>query len=237
MIEKLLVLIEMQKCDDIIGEKEILTKTLPEELSSLKNNLKIKNEEVEDLKEKLEDNLKNQRLKELKIKENIEKMNKYKNQLLAVKTNKEYKALNSEITHLENQNTKTDDEIIDFMEDEANLRALLDETRKLQKEAEEKLKANQEKLEKRIRDVELEIEKYREKRNLLADKIPTQIVKRYAALIKNKNRKAVVFNINNACGGCGFNIRPQMIIELKDGQSLIYCENCGRILVDNSENE
>ena len=116
MIKDLEILVKMQAFDDEISERQMLLQTLPEELNTLKTSLEEANRVLTETKHSLEENLKNQKLKELEIKDNIEKMNKYKNQLLTVKTNKEYKALNSEISHLEGKNNEIDDEIIVFME-------------------------------------------------------------------------------------------------------------------------
>lgn len=231
MIKELKILVKMQECDDIIGEKEILTKQLPEELNNLKQNLETANNNLAETENALEENLKTQKLKELDIKANNEKIEKYKNQLLTIKTNKEYKALNSEVSHLENKNSETDDELIVLMEEEVNIIAQLEIDKKEQKKADDELKANEEKLRKKIEDVEKGIAEYRNKRNILAKELNPQLVRRYALLIKNKNRKAVVFSDNNACGGCGYNIRPQLIIEINEGQKIINCENCGRLLV------
>jgi len=231
MIKELKILVNMQECDDIIGEKEILTKQLPEELSNLKQNLKTANNNLAETENSLDENLKSQKLKELDIKANNEKIEKYKNQLLTIKTNKEYKALNSEVSHLENKNSEIDDELIILMEEEVNINSQLEIDKKNQKKADDELKANEEKLRKKIEDVEKDIAEYRNKRNILAKELKPQLVRRYALLIKNKNRKAVVFSDNNACGGCGYNIRPQLIIEINEGQKIINCENCGRILV------
>ncbi|OQX71891.1 MAG: hypothetical protein B6D62_01005 [Candidatus Cloacimonas sp. 4484_275] len=231
MNQQLELLIKMQKCDDIIGEKEKLKKKLPEELNSLKENLKKAVQEVEESKKLLEENLKAQNLKEMDIRENKDKIAKYKNQLLTIKTNKEYKALNSEISHLEAENSQIDDELIELMEEESQLRKQLKEREEVKKTAEDNLKANEDKLNKKIESVTAEIEKVREERNSYAKNLPRSIIKRYAALIKHKNRKAVVFNENNACSGCGFQIRPQLVIEINEGNRIISCENCGRILV------
>lgn len=236
MKEELEILVEMQKKDDVIGEKKVLTKTLPEQLSSLKHNLTKADEDLKEVKHNLEENLKDQKLKELKIKENIEKTNKYKNQLLTIKTNKEYKALNSEISHLEASNSSVDDDIIELMEQEAELREERKETELRFKSAQDELKQNEEKLKKRIKEVEDQIKKIREERNEIAKKLKTSLVKRYAALIKHKGRKAVAYKINNACSGCGYKIRPQMIIEIDKGEKVVYCENCSRILVYEPQN-
>lgn len=232
---ELQVLIDMQKIDDVIGEKQILTKKLPEELSSLLTTLSETSKNFEKVKTILEENKKKQKQNELNIKDNNEKIAKYKNQLLEIKTNKEYKALNSEIGHLEKEKSDVDDKILDLMEQESNIKIQLKEAKTTHELAEKNLKENEEKLKKRISDVEKEIVDLRAKRNSLAKHLPTNLVKRYAALIKNKNRKAVVFNINNACSGCGYKIRPQLLIELKGANKHISCENCGRMLVNKPE--
>ena len=231
MKEQLEILIQMQKLDKIIGEKNILTKELPQQLNSLRQSLKDANETVTASKSEFDENQKNQKLKELDIADHNVKIAKYKNQLLTIETNKEYKALNSEINHLEKKNSEIDDELIGLMEVEAELKERLEEENKTQKNASDELKANEEKLEKEIQVVKKEIEELKSKRNILAKGLPRELIRRYASLIKNKNRKAVVFNDKNACSGCGYNIRPQVAIDIKEGNSVIYCESCGRILV------
>ena len=230
-MKELEILIKMQQCDDIIGEKEILMQELPRELSSIKNDLEKANIQLSETEQKLEENITMQKLKELDIQSNIVKINKYKEQLLTIKTNKEYKALNSEVSHLENKNSETDDILIELMEEEANIRTQLTGDKRKQEIADGILKANEEKLNNKIKQVQKEIEQIRDERNEFAAKLPRQILKRYASLIKNKNRKAVVFNENNACSGCGFNIRPQLVIEINNKNRLVNCESCGRILV------
>ena len=231
MKEQLEILIQMQKLDTVIGEKNILTKELPQQLNSLKQSLKDADETVAATKSELEENLKDQKLKELDIADNNTKIAKYKNQLLTIETNKEYKALNSEINHLEKKNSKIDDELIGLMEAEAEIKEHIEKEEKTQLNASNELKANEDKLEKEIQEVKKEIEELKNKRNGKAKDLPNSIIRRYAALIKNKNRKAVVFNDNNACSGCGYTIRPQVAIDIKEGISVIYCESCGRILV------
>ncbi len=231
MKKQLEILIQMQKFDTVIGDKNILTKELPQQLNSLKQSLKDADEAAAATKVELDENLKDQKLKELDIADNNTKSDKYKNQLLTIETNKEYKALNSEINHLEKLNSEIDDDLIGLMEVESELKERLEEEKKAQKKASDELKANEEKLEKEIGEVQKDIKDLKGKRNVLAMKLPRDLIRRYAALIKNKNRKAVAFNENNACSGCGYTIRPQVAIDIKEGESVIYCESCGRILV------
>lgn len=231
MDEKLIILIKMQELDDVIGEKVILTRDLPQELSSLKQNMENANTKLAETVNSLDENLKTQKLKELEIRSNKDKIDKYKNQLLTIQTNKEYKALNSEVSHLESANTAIDDEIINLMEEEATIRAEKETDNVTQQKAENELKANEEILKQKINAVDKDIIEIRSKRNALAKGLSTPMVRRYAALIKNKNRKAVVFNENGTCSGCHYKIRPQMLIEIREGNNVLNCESCGRMLV------
>jgi predicted nucleic acid-binding Zn-ribbon protein len=209
----------------------LLTKALPNELSALKKNVKDAHEQLAQTKKMIEENVKNQKTKEMDIQSNIEKINKYKNQLLSIKSNKEYKALNSEISHLEKKNSEIDDLRVDLMEEEEMLREQLKTHADISKKADNELQANQDRIEKQIEDVQKDIENLKEKRNKLAYSLPKSIIKRYALLIKHKDRKAVAHNHNGACSACGFRIRPQLIIEINKGEAIESCENCGRMLV------
>lgn len=231
MIKDLQILVEMQKLDDVIAEKVDLTVALPKQLSGMKTAVKEADEKVEEIKFNVDENRKTQKLKELEIKSNIEQMGKYKNQLLSVQTNKEYKALNSEVTHLEKLNSGIDDNILQLMELENSLKEEMEAAKKVQAATHADLKANEDKLNLQINSETKEITKMRSKRNSLAKDLPRNTVKRYAALIKTRNRKAVVFNLADKCGGCGFSLRPQMMIELKKADKIINCENCGRMLI------
>ncbi|MDY6915330.1 MAG: C4-type zinc ribbon domain-containing protein [Candidatus Cloacimonadota bacterium] len=237
MIDELKILVKMQKIDDEIGEKEKKKKELPKQLKSLKENVENANYEVQKLKEELDENLKTQKKKELEIQENKGKIDKYKNQLLTIKTNKEYKALNSEINFLGNKNNEIDDVRVELMEEEEQLREDKTVADKEKIRADAELEAKEKKLEAQIEEVTKNIEELRSQRNELAKNLPRQLIKRYGALIKNKGRKAVVFNENNACGGCGFKIRPQLQIDINEGNRIISCENCGRIIVSQNAKE
>ena len=231
MSNQIEILIKMQQFDDMITERNELMKELPKELNSLRNKLDVTKDELSTAEQNLEENQKDQKLKELDIQTNNERIAKYKNQLLSIETNKEYKALNSEIHHLEDKNSQIDDILLEMMDEEQRLKKELIEAKENFNNAEAELKANEKRLEDKIELVKKEIDEIRAQRNKIAVELPKSMIKRYGALIKNKNRKAVVFNINDACSGCGFKVRPQLIIEINQGNKVVQCESCGRMLV------
>ena len=233
MVKILISLIRMQRYDDIIGEKEILKKRLPMQLEELEKNVNKAKKNYEDVKKELNTNLMNRDKLELEQETNKEQINKYETQLSMIKTNKEYKALNNEIDILKEKNVAIDDQILEMIDQEEGLKEVLQEKKKELDAAQGELDEKQDLLRKQIISVDKEIEQTRAKRNEIAKTLPTNIVTRYASLIKNKNRKAVVFlNSNNGCGGCGFSVRAQLLIDITRKDCIISCESCGRMIVD-----
>ncbi len=236
MKDDLRILVEMQALDTEIGKREILKQLLPAELKSLLESVRNTEDDLTAAKDRLNENRKTQKLKDVDIQTNIKTMGKYEDQLLAIKNNKEYKALNSEINHLKEKNTAIDDEILELMEIENKLKEELAEAEEEVNKAKAELAKNEDRLKKRINELDSEIEERKNERSVLAQDLPRTLVRRYVSLIKAKDRKAVVFMENNACGGCGFQLRPQLVIEIERENKIISCESCGRIIVRKPEN-
>ena len=225
------ILIRMQRIDDKISELENLKEKLPKQLEQLITNVKKTTDLIEAINKKLAANQNQQRTKENEVATNNNLKKKYMQQLDGIKTNKEYKALNSQIVTLTDKNTQIDTEIIALLDEEAKIKKQKDEAEILNKKAKENLTANEVILKKEIDKANSDIENYKAERMELAKQVLPVNLKKYILLIKNKNRKAVVYCHNNACSGCGFHIRPQILIELSNPVKIIYCENCSRILV------
>ncbi len=236
MIDQLKVLLAMQELDAEIGTREVLKEDLPAELKNLIESVQNAEDDLTAAKDRLNENKKTQKLKDVDIQTNKKTMDKYANQLLAIKNNKEYKALNSEINHLKEKNSEIDDQILELMEIENKLKEEVVEAEEDVKKAKGELGKNEDRLKKRINELDAEIEERKNERSELAKQLPRTLVKRYVNLIKAKDRKAVVFLEKNACGGCGFKIRPQLVIEIERGDKVVSCESCGRLVVRKPEN-
>lgn len=79
--------------------------------------------------------------------------------------------------------------------------------------------------------IDHEIKQYLRKRKTALKDIPEPLYKEYRALRKRKRGQAVATLKGNACSLCGVSQTTSSVQEIKDGQSLIHCSNCGRILV------
>ncbi len=233
MIEKLMTLARMQKLDDEIGRCRELQKVLPKQLHTLIQDVdsaSAKTQETSTVKEGI---VKRQHELESEIKHNNELKLKYGNQLADIKTNKEYKALNSEIASLTQKNSDIESTLIELMETETEINKQLAVCQDELKAAEKRKAEKEDDLRQQISELDGKIEALRKKRTELALTLHADsLVKQYGNLIKNKSNQAVAYNQNGACSGCGFVIRPQIRIELELRKKIHNCESCGRILMN-----
>jgi len=236
MIEKLKTLACMQKYDDEIGRCRELQKILPQQLNTLIRDVETSTARIMEIQNVKEGILKRQRELEGEIKRNNDLKLKYGNQLADIKTNKEYKALNSEIANLTQKNSDIESQLLELMDTETEINKQLNTCQNELKEAEIRKRDKEDDLRKQISELDGKIETLRNQRNDLARSLYSDaLVKLYGNLIKNKNNQAVAYNINGACGGCGFVIRPQIRIELDLRKKIHNCESCGRILMNRFE--
>jgi len=232
MIERLRTLARMQKFDDEIGRCRELQKILPQQLYALieaVDSAQAKLLQTETVRSGI---VKRQKELEVEIKHNQDLIRKYGNQLADIKTNKEYKALNSEIASLTQKNKEIEDMLLELMETESELKKETEKDKQELAVAEKAKSAKESDLRAQIAALDGNIEELRSQRNDLARGLPIPLIKQYSNLIKYKNNIAVAYNNNGACGGCGFVIRPQMRIELDLRRKIISCESCGRLLIN-----
>jgi len=231
MLKDLEILCEMQKFDDKIHTSIKKKEKLPRLLNELEEKVKKEEEGIANIRQRLEQNRHEQKRLELDIAENNELINRYERQLLEVKTNKEYKALNSEITTVKAQNAQIEEQLIELMEEETTLEK---EQKNLGVEAakhKKELEVEKEKIQKEIDFLDKEIAENEKKKKEVAKNISELLYRRYERLIKHKSGKAIASIENGVCSGCHLRIRPQIIVEVSRQDSIVTCENCSRILV------
>ncbi len=234
ILDQLKTLVEMQKLDNNIGGYRILQEELPKQLSDI---IEREVQATADLlaveTERAELN-KKQRDLEGDIKEFVEKEKKYSSQLADIKTNKEYKAINSEIVYVKEKISELESQQLELMDQEGEIKERIAIARKELDDAEAAKREREGELRNKIESLDEEIEKTRAQRNAIAASLPTQIIKQYGNMIRLKNNMAVATSKDGSCSACGVVLRPQIRIELQLFKRIIPCENCGRILVDSS---
>ena len=158
---------------------------------------------------------------------------RYKQQLENVKNDREYKALAKEVEFQELEiqlhNKKIKEAKIAVEQKQATLDASTSVIEKKEKDLENKRKE----LEEIIAKTEKEEGDLMKKSEKAASKIEERLVKAYNR-IRNayRNGLSVVTIERDSCGGCFNQVPPQLQLEIRLRKKMIFCEHCGRMLVD-----
>ena len=169
-------------------------------------------------------------LKEVQRKSLLGKIDDYSSKLLTVKKNEEYKAIQNEIALVKSQVNKVDDEIIDFeidLEDrdasvkllEADLKKAQDDLATYQKQSTEAKAGEEAKLEELAHSL-LNAEAV----------INPDIREQYQRVIRQRGAEAMAVVESVACMGCNMSVTSQMLNDLINCDTLVFCRSCGRIL-------
>ena len=158
-----------------------------------------------------------------------QKISKYREQQLAVKTNDQYKALVHEIEFAQKDIQANEDRILELMED-------ADNKAKQVKAAEAELKAETAEIEKEkiiAHDKAAEDEKllteWRGKRDQLRSGVSDDLLRHYERVAKFR-RTGISEVRDSRCMECQVLLRPQMFAEVRAGNKPVMCESCQRVL-------
>lgn len=230
-------LLELQKIDLQLLSLEKAKGNLPQRLAELKQRLSNSAVKLEETKAKLVLLERDRRALEGAISLAKERKKKYETQLYSVKTNKEYDAITLEI--------ETTEKEID--ESETKVLVLLDEEKKLTEEISSQQMASQQ-LDQEVHEQEAELNLLLEEtknqfaeltsmRASLAQGVKPNLLRTYERILRSREDSAVVQLARGGCGGCGTRIPPQRMMEIRELKQIFYCENCGRILVWQEDEE
>jgi predicted nucleic acid-binding Zn-ribbon protein len=165
-----------------------------------------------------------------------QKIRKYRDQSLEVKTNEQYKALLSEIQFAEQEIRRHEDKILEGMiateaneatvkQTEAELKAATAEIEKEKADARARTAADEKQL------AELEA-----RRAELRAAIPENVLRHYDRVFKLRG-SAIAEAREGKCSACQVMLRPQVYNDVRAGDELVFCDSCQRILFYDLANE
>jgi predicted nucleic acid-binding Zn-ribbon protein len=229
------LLINLQKFDSLILEKQAVIKEIPAKISEVELPIKKAQALLDKLKQTRESLEKKRRDKERQLDDISEKIKKQKARTTDIKTNKEYQALLKEIETSEKERYAVEDEILNLMEeiDNASKQERMEEA-KLKSEK-DKLDVYREKLRTEVSMAEKEMLAIREERSKIVDSVDKELYTLYMNLIESGNGMAISEAKEEVCQGCNMNIPPQLFVEIKKNEEILQCPQCRRILFFNSK--
>jgi hypothetical protein len=154
----------------------------------------------------------------------------FKNQLMLVKTNKEYQAMQKEIATAEQTIQGFEDVLLEGMlqADEIE-KALAGATQALDAEKRQ-VAEEQAELEREQQALEKELERTAAARQALVQEIEPRMLALFESICRGRGGIALTEARDGLCNVCHVRLRPQVYNEVIENESIHRCENCQRIL-------
>ncbi len=232
-IEKLL---ELQAADKEIRHLREEIAALPRRVAAIEEKLAGTKTRLEKARSAAKADDANRKKFEAAIQDLQSKISKYRDQSLDVKTNDQYKALMHEIQFAEQEIRINEDRILEVMVNaevrEKDVRAaeaeLKAETAEIEEEKDEARKVTAED--------EKKLAEWNARRDALRHGISEDLLHRYERVMKFRGSGLAEVR-DHKCMGCQVMLRPQTYNEVRNGQTLVVCDSCQRILYFNPANE
>lgn len=234
--QKLEALTKLQATDSQLDEIKKVRGALPEEVMDLEDDVagfetRVGKHKaiIEELELAVENN-------KTAIKDAEKLIQKYEEQQMNVRNNREYDAITKEvelqqleIQLLEKRSKESYIKIEGKNQEVADTQAELEERKK-------DLETKKNELDNITGESQDEVAKLHKSREKASKQIEESLLNAYNKLRVNvRNGLAVVPVKRGACGGCFNVVPPQKQAEVREKKKLIICEHCGRILADVEE--
>jgi uncharacterized protein len=222
-------LIELQQVDrEILRLKEEIA-ALPKRVSAIEAKLAGTKVVLDKARAAIKTDEAARRKYETAIQDLQQRISKYRDQSLEVKTNEQYKALLHEIQFAEQDIRINEDKILELMVNadarekdvKAAERELKEETAEIEKE---KVEARQ----KTVED-EKQLAEWNAKRDGLRSGVDADLLRQYDRVSKYRGT-GISEARDHKCLACQVMLRPQTYNEVRAATEIVFCDSCQRIL-------
>jgi len=223
-------LIELQQVDSHIAALRAEIAALPKHVAEIEAKLAGSKAKVDTAVAAGKADEAARRKHESDIQDQQQKISKYRDQSLHVKTNDEYRALMHEIEFAEANIAKLEDKILEIM-------VAADVRKELLKKAEAELKAGMAENERekelareRTAADEEDLATLTARRSELRAAISEDALRHYDRVLKLRGTALAAVYENQLCSACSVMLRPQVFQEVMTNQQFMSCDYCKRIL-------
>ncbi len=230
MNPELRILVALQDLELKIASLQREVSGLPNKIQSFENELQHIRAEHEARASQAKELANRRRTLEGQVDMSRTKLSRLKDQLMAVKTNKEYTAMLHEIQIAEDQIRGEEDKILEVME-EMEIRE-----KELKRQEQDMFKRSAE-LKESIRQtnesapvLESELARLREDKVRMETQVGAELLSRYRRIAEARKGIALAEAKDELCSACHVRIRPQMYADLLRTENIHACDSCSRIL-------
>ncbi len=223
-------LVHLQKVDDEIRALDTRLDAIPKEIEALEKEIATERQNLDDAAKALAEAQKAHRANESALATTEERVKKYRDQLMNVKTNDEYKLMQKQIEAAAAEVSAVEDKILQGYD---AIKELEEKKRGRQKDLETgqtEISAMERTLEAERAKLEGELAERRTSRDEILKDVASDLFDDYNRIAKTRGGIAMAEAVDERCQVCMVRLRPQVYQELRIGEKIFHCENCRRIL-------
>jgi predicted nucleic acid-binding Zn-ribbon protein len=222
--------IALQKLDTAAHDAHRMLGEEPDRLKAFDARIEAARARVAAAKEHLQENQTARRNIEKELAVHQGRLSKYRDQLMSVKTNVEYQAMQKEIEFAQTEVKSHEDRILERMLEADDLGAAL-------KRAEAEAAAEQKAVEAERKDYAGSLARTREsldritaERAKVVRALPPPVLAIFDLVAKRRHGIAVAEARDGICTICHVRLRPQVFNNVRRNEEIVQCESCQRIL-------
>lgn len=230
MLPELEHLIRLQEIETRAAEASRRLADAPARTAALDATLASAREAVERAKQALADNQSARRAVEKDLAVVQQRQSKYKDQLMEVKTNREYHAMQTEIATANTEVSKFEEQILIRMVEADELAAALKSAEQTLRTEEARIGAERSAIETEAAETETISASLARERAALVAGMPRDVVELFERVAKGRHGLAVVPAREERCSECHVRLRPQVFNHVRRNDQIVQCDSCQRIL-------
>ena len=158
------------------------------------------------------------------------RLSKYKNQLMEVKTNKEYQAMQKEMSVAEQEISDHETRMLERMEEADGLAAELKAAEAALKSAQTEIASERQALEAERSTAATDLERITGERAAVAAAVSREALSVFDRIAHGRKGQAMAEARDGLCTVCHVRLRPQVFNQARRNDSIIQCDSCTRIL-------
>ena len=230
MLPDLKLLIQLQDLDSTAERLRRRMADLPAAQAALDSRLAELTGAVASVKERITASQASRREIEKDLAAVQTRLSKYKDQLMEVKTNKEYHAMQTEITAAEAVVRREEDRLLEQMEEAETLAAQLKAAESALKTGQADVIRNRQQMDTDRTTTEQDLDRANVERAQVAGSVSPPVLALFERVSKHRKGLAMSEAREGLCTQCHVRLRPQVYNELRRNESVMQCESCSRIL-------
>ena len=223
-------LLKLQEIELKMASIQVFIDSHPGQLKQLDSRITAFEDNISEVKSRLSELQQSYRSHESDAQTYQAQIEKSREKLKLVKTNKEYQSSLKEIEEIEELQSKIEDKMIQCLEDTDAVEAALAGKKEELKRFSQQVNTQKEEIQRESAEKEAQLSELDMERKKILQLVAPELLNKYNAVKNNAGGIGVAVVKNSVCQGCNVNIPPQMFNELLKFDKLLVCPFCQRII-------